>query len=174
MEPATLIAFRRRDEHAVRAIYREYARAVYGVALRVLRRADLAEDATQQTFVRAWQAAERLDLERDPAPWLKTIARRVAIDVHRQESGAAMRAQLVAVGESQPDLDVVWAVRRAIDQLPADEAAVVRLHHLEGLTYREIAGRLDIPEGTVKSRSNRAHQQLRVLLHALRPTRLTA
>jgi RNA polymerase sigma-70 factor (ECF subfamily) len=72
---AVLAAFRRRDAGAVRALYRDYGRLVYGVARRVLGRDDLAEEATQQTFMRAWQAADRLDADRDPAPWLATIAR---------------------------------------------------------------------------------------------------
>ena len=54
-------AFRRRDAGAVRAMYREYGHLVYAVAHRVLGRDDLAEDATQQTFVRAWQAADRFE-----------------------------------------------------------------------------------------------------------------
>ena len=52
-----------------------YGSLVYAVAYRTLGRSDLAEEATQQTFVRAWQAADRIDVLRDPAPWLATIAR---------------------------------------------------------------------------------------------------
>ena len=62
--PSVLDAFRRREPSAVRALYRDYGRLVYAVALRVLGRADLADDATQRTFVRAWQAAGRFDVDR--------------------------------------------------------------------------------------------------------------
>ena len=86
MEVAELDAFRRRDDGALRALYREYGRLVYAVAHRVLRQRELAEEATQQTFVRAWQAAGGFDVERDPAPWLATIAKRAAIDIHRREA----------------------------------------------------------------------------------------
>ena len=83
---ATVVAaFRRRDPDAVRELYRRYGRLVYAVAHRVLGRRDLAEDAVQQTFVNAWQAADRFDVTRDPASWLATIARRNAIDIHRRE-----------------------------------------------------------------------------------------
>ena len=54
----------------------------------------------------------------------------------------------------------VWEVRRAVDELPDDEREVVRLQHFEGLTHVEIAERLELPLGTVKSRSFRAHKRL--------------
>src|SRR5689334_24404459 len=86
VDDSVLEAFQRREPDAVRAFYREYGRLVYTVAHRVLGRHDLAEDAVQQTFVRAWQASDRLDVERDPAAWLATIAKRVAIDMHRHNA----------------------------------------------------------------------------------------
>jgi RNA polymerase sigma-70 factor (ECF subfamily) len=177
VDPPTLDAFRRKDPEAVRALYRDYGRLVYAVAHRVLGHHELAEEATQQTFVRAWQAAERIDVDRDPAPWLATIARNVAIDIHRREARRPTRP-LTEVGEGDrsmatpaPDaerLDAVWQVRDAIEALPAEEASVVRLQHLDGLTHSEIADRLGIAVGTVKSRSHRAHQRLAGLLGHLR------
>src|SRR5262249_58036224 len=83
---AALEDFSRRDPSAVRAVIRVYGGLVYAVAHRVLGRSDLAEEATQQTFVRAWQAADRLDPNRDPGPWLATIAKRAALDIHRREA----------------------------------------------------------------------------------------
>src|SRR3954454_17593026 len=100
VEPGVLVAFRDRDDDAVRAVYREYGQLVYAVAHHVLGRHELAEEATQQTFVRAWQAAERVDIDRDPAPWLATIAKRVAIDIHRRE----------ARRPAQPSADIVSIV----------------------------------------------------------------
>ena len=91
LETAQIEAFRRREDAGIRAVYREYGRLVYAIALRTLGQKDLAEDATQQTFIQAWQAADRFDSERELAPWLATIARRVAIDIHRRESRRAAR-----------------------------------------------------------------------------------
>src|SRR6476469_4791490 len=78
--------FRDGDPDAIRALYRSYGGLVYSVANRVLGDRTLAEEATQQTFVQAWQAARTFDPSRQLGPWLATIARRVAIDVHRREA----------------------------------------------------------------------------------------
>jgi DNA-directed RNA polymerase specialized sigma24 family protein len=89
VDPDALDALRRRESSGVRALYGEYGEygnLVYVVAHRVLGRRDLAEEAAQQTFVSAWQAADRIDVGRDPAPWLATIAKRAAIDIHRREA----------------------------------------------------------------------------------------
>ncbi len=158
-------------------MYREYGRLVYSVAHRVLGRHDLAEDAVQQTFVRAWQASDRIDVDRDPAPWLATIAKRVAIDIGRHDARRAATSLSVvspddrAVVALPPDLaslDAVWHVRRAIDALDPEEAAIVRLQHLDGMSQTQVAEKLGIPVGTVKSRSYRAHQKLAELLGHLR------
>jgi RNA polymerase sigma-70 factor (ECF subfamily) len=174
---AVMEAFRRRDPDAVRELYREYGRLVYAVAHRVLGRRDLAEDAVQQTFVNAWQAADRFDVTRDPASWLATIARRSAIDIYRREQRRPaselddVATDDPAVVSLPPDLgsvEAVWHVRRAIDALAPEEAAVVRLQHLDGMTHTEIADELGIALGTVKSRSHRAHRRLATQLGHLR------
>jgi RNA polymerase sigma factor (sigma-70 family) len=177
VDRSLLGGFRRRDADAVGAVYRKYGRLVYAVAYRALGRHDLAEEATQQTFVNAWRAADRIDIDRDPAPWLATIARRVAIDIYRREASRpttaldAVAASDPAVVSLPPDLealDAVWQVRRAIDALAPEEAAIVRLQHLEGLTHNEISETLGIALGTVKSRSHRAHRHLAAVLGHLR------
>jgi RNA polymerase sigma-70 factor, ECF subfamily len=169
VDQALLAAFRRGEAGGVRALYREYGRLVYSVAHRVLGRHELAEEAAQQTFVNGWQAADRIDVDRDPAGWLATIAKRAAIDVYRREarrSATALNdvaADDPALVSLPPDLDAlaVWHVRRAIDALPRDEATVVRLQHLEGLTHNEISegarhrvgnGEVEITPGARKTR----------------------
>ena len=176
VDGSVVAAFRRGDAAAVRAFYRTYGRLVYGVAYRVLGQVDLAEEATQQVFVRAWQAADRLDPGRDPAPWLATIAKRAAIDIHRREARrlasslddvATDHPALVTVPVDIETIDAVWHVRRAIDTLPSNEATIVRMQHLDGLTQTEIAAKLGVALGTVKSRSARAHRRLATLLRHL-------
>jgi RNA polymerase sigma factor (sigma-70 family) len=174
---AVMEAFRRGEDSAVRALYADYGRLVYAVAYRVLGRHDLAEEAVQHTFVKAWHAAGRVDVDRDPASWLATIAKRAAIDIYRREAArpagpladvATDHRSMVSPPPDLEALDAVWHVRRAIDMLPLDEATIVRLQHLDGMTQSAIADKLGIPLGTVKTRSRRAHARLARALGHLR------
>jgi RNA polymerase sigma factor (sigma-70 family) len=158
-------------------VFRAYGRLVYTVAFGVLGNRGLAEEATQQAFLKAWRGASSLDENRDMGPWLATIARRVAIDVFRSEahrsanpiaSVASGDPALVSQPESAEAICDVWEVRRAVTELPAEEQDVVRLQHFEGLTHTQIAVRLKLSEGTVKSRSFRAHKRLAAQLVHLR------
>jgi RNA polymerase sigma factor (sigma-70 family) len=169
--------FRDGDPEAVRAVYHEYGRLVYAVAIRVLGDRGLAEEATQQTFVKAWRAAGTIDDSRDLGPWLLTIVRRTAIDLHRREllrTAAPLDAvpaddpALVSLPASPESIYETWEVRRAVEELPPDEREVVRLQHFEGLTHGQIAERMKLAVGTVKSRSFRAHSRLATLLGHLR------
>jgi len=164
------------DPDAVRPVYDEYGRLVFAVALRVLHQRELAEEATQQTFLQAWRAAATFEPGRDLTPWLITIARRAAIDIQRRESrrshvdlddAAPTDTSLVTLPPSAEQIEAVWRVRTAIDSLPSADRELVRLQHLEGLSHAEIAELLEIPVGTVKSRSFRAHRVLASRLHDL-------
>lgn len=173
VERGELLRFRAGDPDAVRAIYQVYGRFVFAVAYRALGSRELAEDATQQTFVNAWRAAGRFDPARDLRPWLAAVARRAAIDVHRREARRPTEQLDDTAADRPADVDVdtdfdVGAVREAIDALAPLEREVVRLHHLESLTQAEIGVRLGVPVGTVKSRSFRAHRQLAARLGHLR------
>ena len=169
--------FRAGDEDAVRRVYRHYGRLVFTVALRVLGDRQLAEDATQQAFLQAWRAASTFDPERDLAPWLATITRRVAIDMQRSharrpatslEVAGADDPALVTAPPSAEAIWETWQVRAAVDALPPDEREIVRLQHMAGHSHSEIAEQLGLALGTVKSRSHRAHQHLAVRLQHLR------
>jgi RNA polymerase sigma-70 factor (ECF subfamily) len=177
LDEEVAVRFRDGDADAVRSVYREYGRLVYAVAHKVLGDRTLAEDATQQAFVQAWKAAASYDPSRDLGPWLATIARRAAIDVHRREARRSAQPlddvtpahpSVVTMPPSAERAYDIWEVRRAIDELPDDEREVVRLQHLDGLTHAEVAARLDVPVGTVKSRSFRAHKRLAGRLGYLR------
>jgi RNA polymerase sigma factor (sigma-70 family) len=177
VDAETVDGFRAGDPAAVRAVVRAYGGLVFAVAVRVLGDRSLAEDAAQQAFVQAWKAASHFDPSRELGPWLATIARRAAIDLQRREATRTRLARVdeptvvvQSVPESAERAYDVWAVREAVDGLPAEEREVVRLQHLEGLTQVEVAERLGIPLGTVKSRAHRAHARLAGRLGHLRDT----
>ncbi len=161
------------DEAAIRELVDRYGGLVFTVALRIVGDTHRAEDITQHTFLQAWRNADRFEPGRDFAPWLATIARRAAIDVVRQQQRrptADLDEQALAVSDPRDipdaaDIERVWAVRAAIDTLATDQREVVRLHYLDGLTHQEIADKLDVPIGTVKSRLARAARRLANRLH---------
>lgn len=166
--------FRTGDEAAVRAVYQRYGGAVATVARSMVSQPELVEEIVQQTFLKAWRAANTFDDSRDLAPWLYAIARRTAIDVIRRE-------RKPTTGDHEPETDVAvlplsfeqtfeaFEVRRAIDTLPEEERAVVEMSHRFGFTHLEIAEHLGVPVGTVKSRSARAHKRLAAVLRHLAP-----
>jgi RNA polymerase sigma-70 factor (ECF subfamily) len=165
-----MVGFRAGDPDAVRAVYRRYARPVATVARSIVGNDQaLIDDVVQQTFTKAWRAAASFEPGREVAPWLYTIARRTAVDAARAERRPTRGAHEPEVEVSVPpeSLERTWEafqVRQAIDALPSDEAEVVRLSHLDGLSHPEIADRLGVPVGTVKSRSHRAHRRLAAAL----------
>lgn len=159
------------DPEAVRVLYDRYARAVFTVAVQGLGDRGLAEEAVQQTFLQAWQAASRFDPDRDPAPWLYAIARRVAVDLYRRERrhrSVDGEPEMVALPPSFERTWEMWEVRRALDRLPPEEEQVIKATHYLQLTQAEAADHLGIPVGTVKSRSHRAHRRLADLLAHVR------
>jgi RNA polymerase sigma-70 factor (ECF subfamily) len=160
-----IAAFRRGDTDALGAVYDRFSRPVWSVAMSVLRDRALAEDAAQDAFLRAWRAAASFDPSRELAPWLLTIARRTALDVLRRETrptqGGHAGEQDVVIRE--PGIErayETWQVRTALDELPQAERDVIRMSHFEEMTHQEIAEALEVPVGTVKSRSHRAHRKL--------------
>ncbi|MGF1596364.1 MAG: RNA polymerase sigma factor [Acidimicrobiales bacterium] len=173
MDRSTIEGFRQGDPESLRVIYGHFAGPVATVARSVVGDdRTLIDDVVQQTFTRAWRAAERFDPNRDVAPWLYTIARSTAVD-------AARRERRPTRGDHEPEVDVAvtgeamermrerFEIRRAVDALPSEERDVVRLAHLLGLTHAEIADRLGVPLGTVESRSSRAHRRLATSLACL-------
>jgi RNA polymerase sigma factor (sigma-70 family) len=155
------------DADAVRSLYRLHGSAALAVARRILDSRALAEEAVQNAFLSIWNARDRIDPVRDPAPWVFTFVKRASIDLLRRER-LRTHSSIDAAGEhpalrTDPEYERatdVWAVRKAVDDLPPDEREVVRLSHFDGFTHQEIAARLGVAVGTVKSRSHRAHRRL--------------
>ncbi|MFG1661449.1 RNA polymerase sigma factor [Micromonospora chersina] len=172
--------FRDGDEAALAEVYRSYSGAMFAAAFTLLGNRELAADAVQQAFVQAWRAASRFDPSRELRPWLYAITRRAAVDVHRRNRRGSLdvpldeswsaEADTATDGPSMDTLWLVWQVREALDRLPPDERLVVQLAYHQGMTQSEVAEALDIPLGTVKSRTSRAHRKLARLLAYVRDT----
>lgn len=161
-ELARLIAGAHPD--AVRQLYRAYGRLVFSIAYKIVGDRGQAEDVTQVAYTKIWQAAGRVDPDRDIRPLLFTITRRVAFDLIEGNRRRPVSALDEAVGLAEDDatdrLLTRWQVRQAVDALAPAERQIVRLQHEHGMTHTEIARHLQMPVGTVKSRSFRAHKQL--------------
>ncbi|HEY7822059.1 MAG TPA: RNA polymerase sigma factor [Acidimicrobiia bacterium] len=156
----------------MKAVYERFRGPVFAISMTILHDHGLAADATQQTFIKAWQAATTYDADRELGPWIYAIARRTAIDIYRKSSRSVASDEVDATS-LPPSLDTIWEVfevRSAIDQLPDEERQVIKLSHFDGLTHVEIAEHMGIPVGTVKSRSHRAHQRLLELLRHVEET----
>ena len=160
------------DGGAFETLYRRYARPVFGLALRRLGDRTRAEEAVQETFTSVWRSARTYRPERGPgAPWLYAVARNAIVD------GARTRAAPVAavqppeeVSSDAGPLDraeqswTAWRVHRALEELGENERVVLELAYWHGLSQSEIAERLRIPLGTVKTRTRSGLHRLADLL----------
>jgi RNA polymerase sigma-70 factor, ECF subfamily len=153
-------------------IVRRYQRRVYSTALRIVRRHDLADDVTQEAFLRAHRALASYDRGRPFGPWICRIAANLAINHVRSpeareealDEGALDRSPAAV---SDGPLDAVLekearsVLEEAVGRLPPEQRAVFVLRTFEDLSYKEIALALDLSVGTVMSRLSRAREKLR-------------
>jgi RNA polymerase sigma-70 factor (ECF subfamily) len=151
-----------RDREAFEVIYHRYIRSIFGLALQRLRDRERAEDAVQEMFAAVWRSAGSYKPERGPAaPWLYAIARNAIVDRVRARDDLPMEPPEVTSDEPGPaeraeSSYVSWRVHRALQTLPEREREVVELAYWSGLSQSEVASFLDIPLGTVKTRTRSA------------------
>lgn len=151
------------DDLAVARIYDRYAPVVYAVALRICGTPAVAEEIVSDTFLRAWKSARRYDPARaELLSWLVAIARNAALDQLRQRGARAPETGLTERLEAAPDdAEARVDARSALRGLPLQERSVLELAYFAGLPQREIARRLGLPLGTVKSLTRRGLEALR-------------
>ncbi|MBT1002980.1 ECF RNA polymerase sigma factor SigK [Paenarthrobacter sp. DKR-5] len=151
------------DQAAFRRFYELTSRRVYGMARRVLIDPELSEDTTQEVYLQVWQSAARFDpAAGSPFAWLMTIAHRRAVDKVRSSQSASDREARYGAASQVVEHDEVVdevsgrleaeAVVRCLDTLTATQQESVKLAYYGGLTYREVAERLDAAVPTIKSR----------------------
>jgi RNA polymerase sigma-70 factor, ECF subfamily len=162
------IAVGNRD--AFELLYRRYARSVLGLALRRLGDRGRAEDAVQETFASIWRAARSYEPERGPgAPWLYAVARNAISDRGRARPEPAAEAPDEPAADPGPPEQaeqdwIAWLVHRALAELPDRERTVVELAYYSELSQSEIADFLNLPLGTVKTRTRTGLAHLADLL----------
>lgn len=159
------------DQSAFEALYRRYARPVFGMALRRLRDHGRAEDAVQDTFNAIWRGADTYRPQRGSAArWLWTVARNAISDHGRAAARSSPQYLVAAVPEvascdPRPDQAVEdeWLVFRthaAVSGLPEPERVVLELAYWRGQSQSEIARGLELPLGTVKTRTRKGLARL--------------
>lgn len=181
-DEALVAQIARGDEDALGAFYDRFGRVVYSLALRVVRNAQVAEEATQEAFMAVWRTANEFRASRGSArAWLLTIAHRRAVDrVRYEQRRVAGNEPLDETTEAQireviPSAeDEAWVVFererlvRALAQIPDAERELIELAYFDGYTQSELAERLGLPLGTVKRRTFTGLRRLRGLLEAER------
>lgn len=176
-DAALVAAITDKDQGALASAYQSHGTAVFAAAFSVTRRKELAEEITQEVFVRLWNKPERFDAARGSLrSFLKIDARGRAIDVLRAERARRDREDKEArMGSSDVPHSVeerVMAhvtsdrVRELLEGLRPEERAPIALAYFDGHSYREVARLLDLPEGTVKSRIRSGLGRLKGLLVA--------
>jgi RNA polymerase sigma-70 factor (ECF subfamily) len=157
------------DERLLRALYASHARPLLAYVQRLVRgNRQLAEDIVQETLLRAWQHAGDLTVEQ-ARPWLFTVARRLIIDADRSRRARPVETQTASVEESatRDELDAALdacLLADALDALTPPHREVIVEGFYHGRSTREIAARLNIPDGTVRSRMFYALRALRLAL----------
>jgi RNA polymerase sigma-70 factor (ECF subfamily) len=154
---------RSRDQSALAEAYEQHGDAVFAAAFAVTRRRELAEETTQEVFVRLWNRPGRFDPDRGSLrAFVKIDARGRAIDAlraerarrDREDKEARLAASAPVAGVEERVMATITSdqIRHALSALKEEQRIPLALAYFEGRSYREVATLLDLPEGTVKSR----------------------
>lgn len=158
-----LLAVGAGDRAAFRQLFELFGSIALGIAMRILREREAAEDAVQEAFLRVWRMAASFDPARGNArSWLHVLVRNAALDQLRTRKPAASIDDIDLSGFAtfQPEAPDN-RLRQCLDRLPAEQArAIVTMYHF-GMSHSELADHLALPLGTVKSWVRRGTQSLR-------------
>lgn len=174
-------ALRKRDVKALEVLYDRYGDYVYSVSLRVVGDSQVAEDVSQEVFLRLWRRPDLFDASRGRfVTWLLSVARNKAIDERRSRGRRFRHENPPGVGSIDSDdmpaktaedpvdsallTDDRIVIQRALALLPAEQRTAIQLAYFGGYTQQEIADGLKQPLGTIKTRIRLGLQKLRVVL----------
>jgi RNA polymerase sigma-70 factor (ECF subfamily) len=153
------------DRDAFEEVVDRYGLQLLRTARLILRDEALAEDAIQETFLKAWQRIGSLRDE-DPGPWLTRIAMNESISTYRRRHRfQALTERFGRLGSSKPEVssEARLDLAHALDQLTAEQRAALALHYYQDLSVEDTARMLKVPVDTAKSRLKTALRRLREL-----------
>jgi RNA polymerase sigma-70 factor, ECF subfamily len=155
-----IVKIGRGDRAAFEELYGRFARPVLGLAVRMLGDHGRAEDAAQETFAAVWRSAKSFRPERGSgSAWLFAVARHAIIDRARQRVDPVVAEPVETASTEAGPAETVeqswvsWEVQTALARLPERERVVLELAYWSGLSQSEVASYLDVPLGTVKTRT---------------------
>jgi len=168
-EEVLATSLKKRDRQAIAVIYDNYSPALYGIILRVVRSEQAAEDVLQEAFIKIWKNAEHYDASKGRLfTWLVSIARNCAIDYTRSKG---YKQQVQTGSDFVFDKDLTETIstdhiglKEIVEKLKPDNKAVIDLVYFQGYTQAEVAEKLNMPLGTVKTKVRSALQALRELV----------
>lgn len=176
-DKALIERLRARDPQAMADLYDRFSKVVFSVIVRIVRNASVAEELTQEAFLRAWNRGGDFDASRGRiGPWLLTIARNRAIDYLRSSAGqqqvntfellSSERVSLFVNNEQKMlDQEQARRIRAGFSKLNENQRKVLELAYFEGLSQSEMAEKLGQPLGTVKTWVRTALSTLRENFH---------
>lgn len=160
------------DQSALSELYTQFGGLVYSIAMRVVQNPVLAEEVTQDAFLKVWHQPSSWDPTRGKfVSWLLTITRYTAIDLLRKEQRRpvqdAVELEDLRIGSGSVMDDPIWQdgrlLRSLLEKLPAEQVQVIELAFFEGMSHSEMAEHLNLPLGTVKTRVRLGLQKLKAL-----------
>ena len=177
-----LLLAKKGDGRAFEQIVLQTERAVYNLALSIVKKKEDAEDVTQETYLRLWRVASELKLEGSLKLYILRTARNLALDLIRKNSKRQETDTVILDAEGEFEIEIAddssdsrpdesylrkiekEVVRQSIEELPSAAREIIVLRDIEGLSYTEIAEMLGLAEGTLKSKLFRARERLRKII----------
>jgi RNA polymerase sigma-70 factor (ECF subfamily) len=164
-----LLKCRDGNHEAWNMLINAYSKSVYNIALNFFAERDIASDVTQEIFIKIYHNLDKFREERNFSSWVFTISRNYCIDYWRKNKKYLLNSQeldeKISTGQPTPEDNLIKEseieiLRKKISQLEPELRLILILRDIHDLSYQEIAERFSIPEGTVKSRINRARLRL--------------
>lgn len=157
-----------RDEKALGLLYDKYSAALYGVALKIVKHQELAEDVLQETFIRIWASFAQYDAAKGRLfTWMLNICRNLAIDKIRSrgyreglKTQDIQQTNTIALKSSQQTQPDHIGIKEVTEKLNPEQKLIIDMLYFEGYTQSEVAEALNIPLGTVKTRARNAIRTL--------------